>query len=1028
MTDQTDTQPPKTQAPRARPRRRIRVIFVGAVTVIVAASAGIYLLRRQIGAELAREYLSSRGVESAIAIQSLTLHGFSGRLRLGPEADPDAAADQVDVDLTIAPPWSSQPFQVVAHRIRLVRPSLKMAIGPDGELSLGGLDRLIKGAKPSAKPTPLPDIVIEDGRARLATMVGDLVLHGGGQIEGGQLVTLDLRSDPANLRALDWTARVGEAALTLRTSGRALLADLNAPIEQLNGPGARLSKAKIRLHFSGETAGQTALSAHGRLSGQVAVGEAVLDAGSAKGVRAALDLPDFQIASGQAGLSLRGGGGLDAGAASLTRADLGLGGASAHLDVDRFEASQANGHWTGSANLTGSAKLTTATAPMEKMNVRWSQATADWRGTARLAPEGLTAQLSGKLGARGALPPADATRLGQAASGGDAALAKAISAALTDFHLSAPSLSLAATPGAARLTLGAPLTATTVSGAKLSLASLGRGPLAQIGKAGATGAFAASANGGGLPSLDLQAARYTLAKGALDAQVAVKAALSLGPVRQGRLDASGRVRADSSGLRFDPSGCASLGADRLELGTNSVDAASGRLCPARTAPLIQTGPNGWRLNGRFEDAGGASPGNKVRAEHGAGSIEAAGGPRRPMSAALSLTRADITDTEKSLRFNPVRLSGPVSLDKDVWRGRLAIVTPKDQPVGIVELRHANATGEGQALISTPDLRFAKGGLQPIDLTPLAEPIRAAEGQVAFNGEIGWTKQGSASRGEVSTEGLDVVSAAGAVTRIKTDTHFTSLIPLVAAPGQVITAQKLDSVTPLEAIRIVFDLDAERFGIQSGRLTAAGGEISIEPVRFPLAADHTVHGVVVLSGVNLGQMIAASNLADKVRLDAVVDGRLPFEIGPDGFKLINGGLVAVRPGRLEIQREVLTGVGAPPPNAIQDFAYQALANLAFDTLEAKVETRPGGRLGVVFHIKGRYDPAVGKEAFVELRSLADGSAFQKSIPLPKGTPIDLTLDTSLNFTQLLGDYQAALALGRVQMRAPARSGAVQPPPR
>jgi hypothetical protein len=33
----------------------------------------------------------------------------------------------------------------------------------------------------------------------------------------------------------------------------------------------------------------------------------------------------------------------------------------------------------------------------------------------------------------------------------------------------------------------------------------------------------------------------------------------------------------------------------------------------------------------------------------------------------------------------------------------------------------------------------------------------------------------------------------------------------------------------------------------------------------------------------------------------------------------------------------------------------------------------------------------------------GRAFDKPLPLPKGTPIDLTLDTSLNLDELLASY-------------------------
>jgi hypothetical protein len=61
---------------------------------------------------------------------------------------------------------------------------------------------------------------------------------------------------------------------------------------------------------------------------------------------------------------------------------------------------------------------------------------------------------------------------------------------------------------------------------------------------------------------------------------------------------------------------------------------------------------------------------------------------------------------------------------------------------------------------------------------------------------------------------------------------------------------------------------------------------------------------------------------------------------------------------------------------------------------------------VFHIKGRNDPEKDIPAKIALRDLVTGRAFDKPIALPKGTPIDLTLDTSLNFGDLIKAAQQA----------------------
>jgi hypothetical protein len=46
------------------------------------------------------------------------------------------------------------------------------------------------------------------------------------------------------------------------------------------------------------------------------------------------------------------------------------------------------------------------------------------------------------------------------------------------------------------------------------------------------------------------------------------------------------------------------------------------------------------------------------------------------------------------------------------------------------------------------------------------------------------------------------------------------------------------------------------------------------------------------------------------------------------------------------------------------------------------------------------------ADVAVSDILNGSALQKPVPLPSGTPIDLTLDASLNFDELLKSYAEA----------------------
>jgi hypothetical protein len=140
-----------------------------------------------------------------------------------------------------------------------------------------------------------------------------------------------------------------------------------------------------------------------------------------------------------------------------------------------------------------------------------------------------------------------------------------------------------------------------------------------------------------------------------------------------------------------------------------------------------------------------------------------------------------------------------------------------------------------------------------------------------------------------------------------------------------------------------------------------------------------------------------------------------------LRFANGHIAAEGPGRLSVQREAVSasvgtsGNMAAQPAAVQDFAYQALENLAFDQLTGDVNSLPEGRLGILLHVKGVHDPAEAMETRVGVSELLQGRAFDKPLPLPKGTPIDLTLDTSLNLDELLASYFGTI--GGAAMAAP-----------
>ena len=74
--------------------------------------------------------------------------------------------------------------------------------------------------------------------------------------------------------------------------------------------------------------------------------------------------------------------------------------------------------------------------------------------------------------------------------------------------------------------------------------------------------------------------------------------------------------------------------------------------------------------------------------------------------------------------------------------------------------------------------------------------------------------------------------------------------------------------------------------------------------------------------------------------------------------------------------------------------------------SSINSVANGRLSILFKIKGKSDPPKAQVAEVAVADIINGTALQKPVLLPSGTPIDLTLDTSLNFDELLKSYGEA----------------------
>ncbi|MGZ9098491.1 MAG: intermembrane phospholipid transport protein YdbH family protein, partial [Brevundimonas sp.] len=929
----------------SRPRRRRGLMVAGVVVgVLLVLVALVYLNRRAATRQVLIGWLERQGVDADVQIQRIELDGVVARVRIGDPANPDVTVERVEVDYAIGSPWSQGGLGLTPSRIRLVRPVVRASVR-GGQLTFGSLDPLVERftGQPPRPDSRGPLVIVERARLRLDTDYGPTNILGDARIDDGKLMRLTARMPATALRSGDIEARGLAATLDLTTTGdrvavRAVAVAERAAMPGLSGEAARLNLTAdlpypdletrrgdggARLQAAVTAAGLSAggavardadlrLTFDGRMSGWIetfriagAVGAdlraARLDGGGSRAdsVRVRLAETDAVLARDGRGLAWR----LDgAAAATADRASGGgLDGAGVRVTSSRL-------------TMGGRGAAMEATGPMAlaARRLSWGDLLlADVRGAADLdlvSDNGLRIAAAGSLrAARGSWPlfgPAGRDDLPELAG---------MKRALSAFAVDVPAFAVTTgTPGT-RVVLSRPAALRPANGGVLTLHPAAT-PIftAPRGQAGGGALSLTATRGEGLPEAAFAIPAWRLTPTGFTARLDGRAALDFGLARDITLQTRGDLTSSNGRLTYAASGCGPLTIERLELDESDVTDIAGQICPV-SRPLVSVADGGWRADGALRGLDASAPFLALNFRDADGAFTAVGGPRVPGGIGLEarIVRAGVEDATTPLRFNPLAATGSARLADDSWSGAFDL-SRGAHAVGRLTLAHDGPAGAGGVVIDAPAIVFAEGGLQPADLSPLAGMVGSpASGSVAFEGRIDWRAEAEGtSSGRLTIPGLDFVSPAGPVKGLRGVVDFVNLAPLTAAPGQRLTADLLESVAPLTDIELVFGLDKAAVTIQAGDLTAAGGIIRVEPFAVPLDPNQPISGVIVLENVQLGQVIAGAGFGEKVNLDAVVSGRLPFTSDRvNGVRIAGGALAAVQPGRLSIAREALSGLEA-----------------------------------------------------------------------------------------------------------------------
>ena len=1061
MTAAFDPAPP---SPRPAPRRGRRALLISGVIVgvMLILAAALYLNRRAATRQVLVGWLEQQGIQADMQVERLELDGLVASVRIGNVDDPDITVERVEVDYAIGAPWSRGGLGLRPTRIRLIRPVLRASVR-GGKLTLGSLDPLVErfAGRPPRPDSRGPVVIVEQGRVRLDTDYGPTAILGDARIEDGKLMRLTARMPQTAFASGDIEARGLQATIDLTTTGdrialrfaaaaeRASLFGLDGQVARLNlvgdlpypalearrgdgqaridlrlaatglaGGGASARDADLHLTFDGQTTGWIeTFRFEGASNSDIRLARVERAGASATRTRLRLTQAHTLVARDPQSLTWRldgraaltaaraSGSGLDSVGLSLSSSGLTLGG--------RGGAVEAQGPVLLSAD-----------------RLSWNDLTlADVRGSTKfdlVSGAGLrVATVGGLTAARGSWPLFGAPR------SDDMPDLAEMKRALSAFAFEAPGLELTTGHSGARLILSRPATLRPTNGGVLTFSPADTPVFAAArGQAGGGALSLTATRGQGLPEAAFAVSTWRRTPSGFSATLDGRAALDFGLARGVTMRTRGELSSSAGRVTYVAAGCSALTVQRLELDDSDVVDIAGDICPV-ARPLVSIAEGRWQAHGALQGLDGAAPFLALQFRDAQGPFAATGGPGG-LGLDVQVAQARVVDAARPLRFKPLAATGSFGLSEENWTGAFEL-SRNGSVLGHLTLAHDGAARAGGLIINAPSIVFAENGLQPDDLSPLAEFVGSpASGSVAFDGRIDWrANEEGTSSGRLTISGLDFTSPAGGVRGLRGTVDFINLAPLTAARGQRLTAERLESFAPLTDIELTFGLDKAAVAVEAGDLAVAGGRIRVEPFLVPLDPNRTITGVIVLENVQLGQVIAGAGFGDKVDLDAVVSGRLPFTSdGVNGVRIVGGSLAAIQPGRLAIAREALSGLEAGgggeavPPSTVQDLAYQAMENLSFDILSAEVNSLDAGRLGVLFRIRGRHDPPRRQELRITIAEFISREFLKRPLLLPSGTGIDLTLDATLNLNQLIGDL---LELNRARDGQPSPAAAAPPVP-
>ncbi|MEA3050105.1 MAG: translocation and assembly module TamB, partial [Sphingomonadales bacterium] len=349
---------------------------------------------------------------------------------------------------------------------------------------------------------------------------------------------------------------------------------------------------------------------------------------------------------------------------------------------------------------------------------------------------------------------------------------------------------------------------------------------------------------------------------------------------------------------------------------------------------------------------------------------------------LALTGAmRVLDVHDPPRFNPlaakdVRLT--LADNRVAATGRL--VDPDTGTfVGTVDLAHSLATGAGKALIDVPGIRFDPA-YQPEQLTRLTTGVVAlVNGTVSGQGEIDWDPAGTRSTGTFTTKDMNLAASFGPVEKLTTTLHFTDLLGLATAPGQLAEIGAVRTGIDVFDGRIRYQLlPGLKVRVEGGRWPFAGGELALEETVLDFSQPSAKHLTFRVTGTDAARFVQQMEFSN-ISATGTFDGVVPMIFDEKGGRIVEGRLIA-RPegGTLSYIGELTD----KQLGAYGKLAFDALKSLRYDRLAVTLNGALDGEFVAGIELNGiARDPSVAASPGGGIKNMVANRALTQLAKIP-----------------------------------------------